>query len=198
MYKSLHESHDHLKRIGSASTRPSRRGIIRDVPAWAKEPEEYYNSLLEQYDQMTDQLHDLRERVIWLKKQLKARLPFETFKQLKDELDFAGPRLSELEINVGQLRTITRAAAVNAWGTVFYKCAELILDRETFLRIDDQAKEILQRQCQELGKAHSEKSRETKKAENRKTQLKRRRKTFRDAYDRGLYQQSPQWNKGMV
>jgi hypothetical protein len=119
MYKSTQDQGDYFNRVASHATKPSRRGIIRDIPAWAKEPEEYYNSLLEQHDTLMTRLHDTRERVIWLRKQLKATLPFETYERLQHELDFATPLLVDLEQQSGLSRAAVRSAANNAWGRCF-------------------------------------------------------------------------------
>jgi hypothetical protein len=148
---------------------------------------------------MTDELHILRERVIWLKNRLKETLPFEEYKRLSYEHSFAGPRLSDLETKVGQLRTAARAAAVNAWGAAFYYCCQQTLDGDTFKKLDNEVKELLKRNMQQLNKQASDKDDEKRKALNRinhkKAKLRQKREKFRDEYASGRYDQT-WWKKG--
>ena len=187
MYKTTQDQGDFRNRVASHATKPSRRGIIRDIPAWASEPEEYYNTLLEQFDALTTRLHDTRERVIWLRRQLKASLPFETFTRLQHELDHAGPLLQELEQQSGLLRATVRAASNNAWGAVFYFLASERLPGDIFRDLDKATQELLQRPHQELDKGAAEKPPEYRKRKNRRGQLKDRREKVREALETGSY-----------
>jgi hypothetical protein len=191
MYKSTQDQGDYFNRVASHATKPSRRGIIRDIPAWAKEPEEYYNSLLEQHDTLMTRLHDTRERVIWLRKQLKATLPFETYERLQHELDFATPLLVDLEQQSGLSRAAVRSAANNAWGAVFYFLAAKQLPGEIFRALDKATQELLQCQHQELAKGATERSAEYRRARNRTGHLKDRRDKVREAMSTGTYRSPP-------
>jgi len=55
-YKNASDLQDYQKRVGSHATKPSRTGRINDLPAWAKEPEEYYRSIRDQVQSLIDQL----------------------------------------------------------------------------------------------------------------------------------------------
>jgi hypothetical protein len=143
-YKRTQEQTDHLGRVGSAATRPSSRGIFRDIPDWAQEPEEYFNSLAESYTIANRQLYALRSRAAWLKFRMgtHAASPGEIAEYQQD----VEPLIEKLERELDLLRHAVTAAARTSWSTVFFFQAKQLLDAEMFKRINSSTHEILQRE----------------------------------------------------
>lgn len=143
MYKKTQEQSDHLNRVGSAATRESARGIIRNIPAWARIPEEYFNSLLESYDIANKRLFQMRSRASYLKFRCDTS---QASQGEKLELGDIAPLLEQFELELDQLRHAATAAARNSWANVFYFQAKELLDPDLFQSIDEKSKQILQRQ----------------------------------------------------
>jgi hypothetical protein len=143
MYKATQEKADHLERVGSAATKPSARGVFRDIPVWAQQPEEYFLSLHESYNIANRQLFQLRSRAAWLK------FRFETNQITPGELieyqNDINPILQKLESELDALRHAVLAAAKSAWSAIFFFQAREILDDETFRKINSKVEEIAQR-----------------------------------------------------
>jgi len=49
MFKNASDNLNFIARTASHATKPSHTGRINDIPSWAREPEEYYNSIRDQY-----------------------------------------------------------------------------------------------------------------------------------------------------
>jgi hypothetical protein len=151
MYKKTQEQLDHIGRVASAATRPSARGIIRDIPTWAKAPEDYFNSLEQQFNIKNGQFKAAEERVKMLREQ--KALDKKTWPPtLQERCDEAIGRLAVLHAEMQRLRSLTHAASTNAWGTVFYLCCKELLDKEQFSKIDDEVKRMLNRERKPLDK----------------------------------------------
>ena len=143
MYKSTQELTDHLNRVASAATRESPRGIIRNVPAWAQTPENYFNTLLESYDIANKRLFQMRSRASWLKFRCDTA---QASKGEKLEFTDIKPLLEKFEQELDVLRHAVTAAAKNSWANVFYFQAKELLNEQTFKIIDEAANQILQRE----------------------------------------------------
>lgn len=180
MYKGASDKLSHINRVASHATKPHGNGRIDEIPSWAREPEEYYNSIKQQYESIGTRLYQAREKVISIKQKLKQKLPWEEFNRLNHQLSHAQPLLIDLEKEASHLRGLARAAARNAWGAVFYYCAELLLDKETFFKINDEAKLILARPMQEIAPGHAEKSNKERARLNRVGEMRKRRNKVHD------------------
>jgi hypothetical protein len=63
MFKKAGDNAHYLARTGSHSTKESPTGLIRMIPPTAKEPLDYYNSVLEEYETLRRQLEDHNTRL---------------------------------------------------------------------------------------------------------------------------------------
>lgn len=180
MFKGTSDNKHYIDRTGSHSTKPSRRGIINLVPDWAREPEEYYRNLKEQFDFQTTVLAESSEKLTWIKERLKNTLPFEEYKRLSSELEIAKTKKLSAEKWLSDNRALIRAIGFHAWGSVFRFAAKDILDMKTFQKIDAVAAELLNRDIEEIKKSHGERNPEYRKVHNRKRELKSRRNAFRE------------------
>jgi hypothetical protein len=146
MYKSTKETEDYLKRAGSASTRPSRRGTFFDIPEWAQRPEEYFNSIRNRYESHIEYVREIRAKLDLLKETKIAKRPSGKERiKLYENIKEMGALLQDLENRGGELRKTMEAASNNSWGTVFFYCAHQLLNRETFTKIQEEVGKILQR-----------------------------------------------------
>jgi hypothetical protein len=143
MYKRTQEQTDHLARVGSAATRPSARGVFKDIPSWAREPEEYYLNLHESYNIANRQLFQLRSRAAWLKFRVETRQA--TPGELLEYQNDVSPMLEKLERELDLLRHAVTAAAKSAWSEIFFFQARELLDAEDFARVNAKVTEVVQR-----------------------------------------------------
>lgn len=144
MFKRAQENTDHLRRVGSASTRPSARGTFRDIPSWAKEAEEYFNSVMDSYNIANRQLYDLRARMAWLKLRMKdgRASPGEILEAQEN----VRPLIENFEKELDHLRNIAVKTATRSWSVVFMGVARGIIDERTYRMIQNKVAEILQRE----------------------------------------------------
>ena len=166
MYRKTSESGNYLERVASHATKPSATGRIDDIPKWAQEPEEYYNSLKEQYALMQDMLAQLTEEYSWTLKQLRNTLPFEEFKRLDEHRYQVNQLRQALQEESGGLRKAVVAAGQDAWGIVWRLCAQQRLDATTFAAIETEAGDLLGRRFDQTRERYPV-SPETKKRRNR-------------------------------
>jgi len=143
MYKATQEKTDHIERVGSAATRPSARGIIRDIPEWAQKPEEYYNSVLDAFQIANKQVFALRSRAAFLRLRIKTgqATPGET-REYHDDLR---PVLERMESEIDQLRHAVMAASTSSWAAIFYGVARQMLEDDAFAAINSVVRDILGR-----------------------------------------------------
>jgi hypothetical protein len=73
-FKSTSENLNHIKRVASTSTRLSPTGRIDLIPENAREPEEYYNEIRDQYKLLADQLYDTELKLADINKQLRITI----------------------------------------------------------------------------------------------------------------------------
>jgi hypothetical protein len=163
-YKKTQESLDHIHRVASASTRPSARGTIRDIPSWAQAPEDYFNSLHDQLAIKLEHFEQCRKRVEALREQKLAD------PKLQNKYDFALADMHEVDGEARHLRSLVHAASTNAWGTVFYLCCQKLLDPDVFKHIDDEVRATLKRERKPIPKFGTS---ERDKAKSRIKTLKR-------------------------
>jgi hypothetical protein len=145
MFKGSQDNQDWLNRTGSHATRPLSNGSFSELPSWAKEPEEYFNTIKQQWESILEQLHRARETAHATKLKLKNTLPRQEYDRLIFKYEHEKTLLLELERSSGDYRALVRAAALNAFGTVYMLCADRILDVETKMKLEKEVKEILGR-----------------------------------------------------
>lgn len=145
MFKGTQDNNDWLKRTGSHATRPFANGRIDDLPPWAREPEEYYQSIKKQWDSILEQLHLARERVHDAKIRMRSSLPKIEYERINFKYEHDKRILLELEEKSKDYRMIARAAAKNSFGIVYKFCADRILDHETKTKLENEVQELLGR-----------------------------------------------------
>lgn len=151
MFKKASDRQSYQQRVASHATKPSPTGRVDDIPSDAKQPEEYYRSLADQFRALLDRYQAAGEEIAELNLRLRATLPFREFQLLKAERDRLGEIHQATQMKLAEYRPLLRAAEDNAWGTTFYECAERLLDRALFIKIDEATREFLQRDRREFG-----------------------------------------------
>lgn len=181
-FKTTSENLNHIGRVGSASTRPHANGRIDLVPADAREPEDYYNSIRDQYLLMSSQQRKVQDDLAALNKRLKETLPWDEFKPLADERDRLRALAVELQNKCTHFRVDVRQAGKVAWSLAFHAIAKRVLDRERFIELERQTNEALGRSMTEVAKGGAELSERAKDSDNKAKHRRERRKAFRERY----------------
>jgi Iap family predicted aminopeptidase len=187
-YKTANENLNHIHRVASASTREHANGRIDMIPPNAREPEEYYNTIRDQYFAMNASFVRNQERLRVLKEQLRHTLPHHDYLRVNAEYNNLASRQTKMQDDLSNLRLIVHAAGSQAFGTVFKEVAKLVLDYETFVKICREVETLLGRPEHEIkqrgGKANpTEHQRQRKKLQERRQQVRyareiQRNKTF--------------------
>jgi hypothetical protein len=170
-YKSFSEAMNHIKRTGSAATREHATGRIDMIPADAREPEEYYNTIRDQYAVLHKQFVANQDRLTWLKAALLKNLPHGDYISLSTEYDNLRAQQTKMQQTIMELRPAVRAAGANAWGVAFKVIARQLLDLELFLKINKEVETLFGR------KEHEIKSGGTSGTAEASTRRQRRRQT---------------------
>jgi hypothetical protein len=168
MYKQTSDSHDYLKRVGSHSTKAHPTGRIDDIPAWAADPEQYYNTLRDQYTNLINQLHKTEEQLVEINRKFKIRLPLKEFDHLRQHKERLGAIYAKLQSEVINLRPLVRALGAKSWTSVFYEVAFRLLNREDFKVIAAETRALLQRDQFEIRKGQEEDLTPAQRAANRR------------------------------
>jgi hypothetical protein len=176
MFKKSSDALSYLERTGSHATKPSPTGRIDMLPAWAQEPEAYYNSLLERYNSLCAQRDQCQQQLEALKLKLKATLSRKDYDHAMEVKRAVVARYGVLEQELGKYRMMVREASLKSWATTFYHCAKLKLNRDDFVGLCHDTQEMLGRNQQMVAKGQAEFT-----AEQRAAWLRhRRRQDFRN------------------
>lgn len=171
-FKSASENLSHISRVASASTRPRANGRIDLIPSDAKEPEEYYNLIRDQYLAMSERFTSNQARLAELRQQGFNRKDHEEYAALAEQQ-------TRLQTELTPLRHAVHAAGANAWGILFKEVARRVLDWDTFIKIENEVKALLGRPEYEIKKSAG---RNTKESEKRRL---RRSKFRKEHHNRG-------------
>ena len=145
------------------------------LPAWAQEPEEYYNSLLERYKSLGAQRDQCQRELEALNLKLKATLARREYDHVMELKRALMPRYTTLEQEIGEYRLMVREASLKSWATTFFRCAEFKLERSQFLDLCAETEDMLGRHQTEVPAGRAEQTPHKRLAEARKN----RRKGFR-------------------
>jgi hypothetical protein len=156
MFKKASDAVAYLERTGSHATKPSPTGRIDMLPAWAQEPEAYYNSLLERYNSLCAQRDRCQEQLGALNLKLKATLARKDYDHTMEVKRALATRYGVLEQELGKYRMMVREASLKSWATTFFHCAKLKLDPEDFLGLCQDTREMLGRNQQVVGRGQAE------------------------------------------
>lgn len=189
-FKSTSQNLNHIQRVASASTRPRANGRIDMIPEDAREPEEYYNSIRVQYEVLNREFYDIQIELSELNKKLKLTLPFSMFATLSAKRERLTTRYNEIKGEVGELRIIVRATGKEAWAFAFYAVARRVLDRELFIKLDQEVQELLGRNMTEVTAGETEWSSEKKAASQIADRRQAKRKRYRDSAPTRAYKAS--------
>lgn len=186
MYKVAQDKLDSINRVASHATKPRANGRIDEIPTWAAEPEAYFNSLKDRFEILSKQRDNLKERLSLVKFRLSTRLPYAEFEKLKSEREILVPQIIKIEEEAASYRSLTRAAAINAWGAVYYYCANKVLDGKTKDLLEKEVTEILNRSPSDgIGKPETNKSAVEKRRVMKKKNFQRDLKYIRLKNGRG-------------
>ncbi len=182
MFKTAQDRQDFIGRVASHATKPHANGRVDDIPSWAIEPEHYYNTLKQQFEIARKQLDSETDLVQTLKFRLRTTMPRAEFERISAEHRRAADHMRKLQETTGELRSLLRAVAVNAWGSVYFYCAQRILPTELRIKLDNEVADLLGRQTPTdgIGKANSELSYEAKHRKMRKDNKKKDLERLRD------------------
>jgi hypothetical protein len=149
-FKNTSGSLNHIARVASASTRPRATGRIDLIPPDAKEPEEYYNTIRDQYFEMNARFQHNQARLTELKAQLRQNLPKYGYERANAEYVNLKPQQAKLQDELAHLRIAVHAAGANAYGIVFKEVAKRVLDSETIVKIAREVEALLGRPEHEI------------------------------------------------
>jgi vacuolar-type H+-ATPase subunit I/STV1 len=179
MFKDSADKLDYIKRVGSHATKPRPSGRIDEVPAWAAEPEQYYNSVRDQYRLLADQLVKTQNALVEINAKLKETLPFKDYEHLRLHKERLGARYGELQEQASHYRSLARAAGEKAWSMVFYHVAERLLTPEDFRALRMETDEIIGRHMYEVKTGEGDKSEQVHENRNAHESRRRRRARWR-------------------
>jgi hypothetical protein len=169
-----------VNRVASASIKPYATGRIDQIPVEAKEPEEYYNSVRDQYLLLSNQFQDVQAKLADINKQLRVTLPFPEFDRLNKEKQRLGDIHRKLQQECSDMRSLVCAAGRDAWAATFYAVARRCLEPEIFRKIDREVKDLLGRNIQEIKIGEAQWSQTKRNSTQAREHRKRRGRAFRD------------------
>jgi hypothetical protein len=175
-FKGVSEGLNHIARVASASTRPHANGRIDLIPPDALEPEEYYNTIRDQYIAMNARQKSIQVRLTEINLELRATLPFGKFKPLDDERQRLAQQYTELQSACVRLRAEVRTSGKDAWAVTFYGIAKRVLGSETFKKLEYEVEALLGRPITEVEAGEGEWSaqkRVSKQRGDRRNQMRR-------------------------
>lgn len=179
-FKGTSEALNHIARVASASTRPHANGRIDLIPENAREPEEYYNTIRDQYLLLNDQHGRTRQRLTEIKIELRATLPFEAYRALNEERERLAAQYSALTPQLVELRSLVRATGKDAWAVTFYNIAKRIIGVDAFIKLETEVELLLGRKITEVAKGEGEMSDRARISTQRGDNLRQRRKQMRE------------------
>lgn len=179
-FKGTSEGLNHIARVASAATRPRANGRIDLIPPDAREPEEYYNTIRDQYLAMNSQLKSIQARLTELKLEMRETLPFERFSTLKRERDRLAEQYTALTPECKNLRAAVRVSGKDAWAVTFYGIAKRVLGVETFKKIEFEVQNLLGRPITEVAAGEGEWSEQKKVSSQRGDRRNQMRRNFRN------------------
>jgi hypothetical protein len=144
-FKTASDLQSYQQRVGSHATKEHPTGRIDAVPEWAQEPEEYYNTIKQQYLLMQETVYHLAEEQRWCSLQLRNDLPFEEFKRLSNQLQNLGKLQKEMQDNLSELKPIMAEANNRSWATAFWLLAKREIDEIIFNKIEDMVRDLVGR-----------------------------------------------------
>jgi hypothetical protein len=144
-FKTASDLQSYQQRVGSHATKEHPTGRIDAVPEWAVAPEEYYNTIKEQYALLQGTLYEICEEEKWCNIQLRSSLPFEEADRLRKQKFNLGQLHLEIQTNLHELRPILTEAGNQSWATTWRLLARNELDEAIFNRIEDMCREMLGR-----------------------------------------------------
>jgi hypothetical protein len=186
MFKNSNDKLNYLNRTGSHATKESATGRINAIPQWAQEPEQYYNSLRDQFIAIRDQRLDYQQKLTEIREKLKQTLPFKEFQALDAKREAIAAKYQTLEVEAGKYRSLARAAGEHSFANVFMHVAEQILDREMMIRIRKDAESLLGRPIFEVTAGQGEMSPESRASMQKQKVRQQRRQRLRDRMDRSV------------
>lgn len=126
-------------RTGNHSTKEAATGRVKLMPAWALEPEEYYNTLRLQYDILVAHLHDLHEQIRPYTDTLKRNLPFTEYEAVKEIHSGFGQAIQIIQNELHALAPVVWAADHAARDAISFHLARRYLDFDTQQKIRAEA-----------------------------------------------------------
>jgi hypothetical protein len=149
-YKNVSENLNHVGRVASAATREHANGRIDLIPRDAQQPEEYYNTIRDQYFEMSAAFQKNQTRLTELRATLRQRLPRSEFERANAEYNNLAARQTKMQGELVDLRRTVHAAGANSYGIVFSEVAKRLLDFETFTKIRRETDTLIGRNQHEV------------------------------------------------
>jgi hypothetical protein len=166
-FKGTSESLNHINRVASASTRERANGRIDMIPKNAREPEEYYNSVLEQYRVLREENEKIKSRIEEVQKLLaKPLLPYVERIRLSPEQDILQSQRGTLESKLEHMRQLVRKAGEQAWAELFHSIAKTMLEKDQFIKINNEVERLLGRKEHEVHKSDRHERQSVRKIES--------------------------------
>jgi hypothetical protein len=182
MYKKASQAQQRIHRTGSHATMPSATGRIDLMPAWAVEPEEYYNTLREQFAHLVDYLAVLRERIAPYTDMLKRPMLKDEYEDAREIHDEYGQMMAMIERQMEALRPLVRNADQCSRDALAWHLAKNHLTMGEIPAIEKAVVELIRdwRPRNTLPRAHSELVGIQHDKESRRNQQRRKRTISRN------------------
>jgi hypothetical protein len=138
-FKSASERQSFTSRVASHSTKGHANGRVDVLPPEARPQAQLFNEADKQYNIAKLAHENVLVDMKAVKKKLKRTLPFDEFRRLSERLE----NLKALEENtrntLSKYREIRKSADNEAFCSVFYRVAELRLEKVIFMELDQEA-----------------------------------------------------------
>jgi hypothetical protein len=184
MYKTALRNQMRIHRTGSHSTMPAATGRVDLMPQWAQPPEEYYNTLREQFGLLVVYVSDLQEQIAPYTQALKRPLHPNEFENIRQVHDEYGYLIDILNKQIVALRPIVLAADMVSRDALSWHVAKGhgYINPDDVELVKNKVIDLIKewRPTGKITKGRSGKSADQNHEENRKRKLQRRRQKSRD------------------
>lgn len=139
MFKKTSDRLSYIERVASHSTKERANGRIDMIPADAKQPVDYFNTLHDQYKIMLNNYKLLMADAAALRARMQQRMTFEAYQQTNSQLDAIGCQMQHAQDQLAELRQLVRGARGEAAFAFKWHLAKVMLREQDVLQINKQS-----------------------------------------------------------
>lgn len=145
MYKSAMRNLMRITRTGNDATKPHPVGRVDMMPAWAEEPEEYYNTLREQFARLVAYIDEFKTRIVPLDELLKhpSMISIDECVIAQERRDDYGRLVNIFKQQLAELDPLVKAADMASRDAIKFHLAKRYLDFDALQRIEADADKLV-------------------------------------------------------